>query len=119
MQLAEKRVKNEASRAARYQAAFRLGPNELDRSTGRIDWPRVLLDEQFDEERRQLDDLFERWFEYAGPPLGDVSEIERTSHRLSRALDWRLVECSPQEKLAAQKFLRGLKYEPLFRVQVL
>jgi len=117
--LAAKRVKNEAIRAARYQAAYRLGPDELNRSNGQIKWPRVLLDEQFDQERRQLDELFERYFEYAGPPMSDPSEITRTSDRLSQELKRSLAQCSLQEKQAAQKFLRGLKYEPLFRVQVL
>ena len=112
-------MKNEASRAARYQAAFRLGPNELDRSTGRIDRPRAPLDEQFDAERRQLDESFERWFEYAGPPLGDVLEIKRMSERLSLVLDRLLVACSPQGEAALCKKSCGLKYEPLFRSQVL
>lgn len=44
--LEEKRLKNEAKRLARFQEAFRLGSNELDRSTGRISWPTVLLDEK-------------------------------------------------------------------------
>lgn len=63
--------------------------------------------------------MFERYFEYAGPPLANLTEIERASDRLGLKLKRSLAEGSPQEKLAAQKFLRGLKYEPLFRVQVL
>lgn len=117
--LAVKRQKNEAIRAARYHAAFRLGPDKLDRSTGRINWPAILLENEFDEERRRLDQLFERYFEYAGQPLADISEIERTSNRLSHKLKRSQAGCSQLDKFAAQKFLCGLKYEPLFRVQVL
>lgn len=117
--LEAKRLKNLAARPEKYRVAYELSSDQLDRVRGKIAWPEALRAARYENLRHRLDELFREQAGYDGaPPTSDSSEIERESQRLIREFDRNRAEVSPKEYLAAQKFLRGLKYEPLFRSQV-
>jgi hypothetical protein len=110
--LAAQRAKNSALRHDRYRAAYRLSARQFDRTTGTIAWPALLLDEKYADVRTQIDELYRH--QVAGF-LGERSvEIERTVERLQTAVRRDFRNLDREDYHAAQKFLRGLKYEPEF-----
>lgn len=116
--LEAKRAKNESKRAEKYRAAYELSVDELDRVSGAIAWPEALKGDRYAGPRRRLEVLFQSLVGYVGPRKNCASDIERATQRLTRELQRRRRELPQDDYLAAEKFLRGLKYEPLFRSQV-
>jgi hypothetical protein len=105
----EKRVENSARRSRKY-GVYLLGPDELDRATGRNAWPELLHAVEYNGRRQRLDALFQA---RAGSNAtkGDEVEIDRSVERLIRELRRHSRDVDRNEYLATQDFLRGLKYE--------
>ncbi|MGD9634166.1 MAG: hypothetical protein AB7G28_03190 [Pirellulales bacterium] len=113
-----KREKNLASRAVRLQTAYELNVDELDRSTGTIFWPQALQAPQYAQQRERLDELYRRQAGYDNPTPSDARAIVAECDRLIRQSNHDRTKIAASDHSAAQRFLRGLKYEPLFRLQV-
>ena len=111
------RQKNIAARVEKLRNAFALKSDQLTRDTGTILWPSELQTSRYRELRQQLEELF-RQIRDGGLATVDSSSIELVTQRLIRELQSDRGEIPQRDYLAAQKFLRGLKYEPLFRSQV-
>jgi hypothetical protein len=93
-----------------YREAYHLGPNDLDVNTGTIAWPAALQCAQFDAERTQINELFQRHFSYGDPQAEMATQIARSVDQLSRTLGRSIGSLPRDQYSAAQKFLRGLKY---------
>jgi len=113
-----KRVRNEAVHSERYRVAYELSGDQLDRQSGRIVWPGALRSSQYEESRDQLEQLFRKLSSFDQPPRDLTGDVEHACEQLSRELSRNRAIVPAREYLASQKFLRGLKYEPLFRSQV-
>src|SRR3990172_6922068 len=113
-----KRRKNEAERQEKYQVAYQLSSDQLDRVSGEIVWPKALRAARYESLLQRLDVLFRKQAGYYGPQTNCSSEIENETQDLIRDFDRNRSEVPQTEYLTAQRFLRGLKYEPLFRSQV-
>jgi hypothetical protein len=88
----------------------RLGPQQLDPSTGKIYWPTALLDNSYDKPRKQLDELF-----VLRSHTGVSPEVSNTIRELSRSMQDDLKEqirsIPPNSYLEARKFLESLAWE--------
>ncbi len=113
--LAVKRQENLATRAQRYRNAYELTDLELDRAEGKIQWPVSLQLPQFEPHRQRLEKLFRRQTRYDLPKPSDTQRIERECERLIREARRSQTPENSSNYRAAQRFLLGLKYEPLFR----
>lgn len=100
-------------RATYYRDVYRLAGDELNRTTGAIDWPEALADTQFDKTRRKLDFLFRQRAKvtsYAGTdPF--AARILKLTEELKGELKQQVAELPPASYADAQKFVRGLIYE--------
>jgi len=117
-ELEAKRLKNKAARPEKYRLAYELSSDQLERVSGEIAWPEVLRTDRYEGSRRRLEELFRKQAGYDGPQTNCSPEIERESQSLIRDFDRNRSEVPQTEYLATQKFLRGLKHEPMFRTQV-
>jgi hypothetical protein len=82
----------------------------LDVNTGTIAWPAALQCAQFDAERTQINELFQRHFSYGDPQAEMATQIARSVDQLSRTLGRSIGSLPRDQYSAAQRFLRGLKY---------
>ena len=96
--------------ATEYKRAYALSAHELDLVTGTIHWPASLSSVKYERERRCLERLFRTLASYPEPQPELVAEIAREVDALVRALRTERCHLPRDEYLAAQKFLRGLKY---------
>jgi hypothetical protein len=111
--IAERRYANEAVRPAVYEV-YRLKPSQLDRSTGAIAWPKVLLAPAYDEERNLLDALFRKEANVGLNFSGNAVGVARYVRRLSENLRRNRASMTRADYFAAEKFLCGVKHEAEF-----
>jgi hypothetical protein len=109
--VAEGRSKLAARRLTVHRAAYRLSPIEFNTISGRISWPVVLQAAKYGRSRARLEELFRQHVGYGDPQPGTAQEIARCSDELIRGLRKDIGIVPRDEYLAAQKFLRGLKFE--------
>ena len=88
---------------------FMLRPDEINRATGQIAWPMILMSPVFHGPREQLNTLFVLRTQYPAPAA--EAEIDRSVQHLIRGLQRHVAHVDRGEYLAAQDFLRGLLYE--------
>ncbi len=105
----EQRRANEESWSARF-AVYRLDDDQLDRTTGAIEWPSALKPAEYAKLRGRLEELFRGQAGYGAVPFTG-SDIVRCTNTFSDELRRHRFEIDRVEYLAAQKFLSGLKYE--------
>ena len=110
-----KREENLSSRVERFRAAYELTATELDRSTGVIHWPAALQAPAYELHRQRLEELYCRQTGYDCPTPSDARAIQVECDRLIRESSRDQAKIASSDHRAAQRFLRGLKYEPLFR----
>jgi hypothetical protein len=111
--VAEGKAKLAERRLTVYRAAYRLSPSELNPITGQITWPVALRADKFAARRAHLEELFRQHVGYGDPQPGIAEDIARSTDELSRALRTDIATLPRDQYLAAQKFLRGLKFEAL------
>jgi hypothetical protein len=107
---AEGKAKFAELRATVYRRAYALEANELNPHTGEIYWPAALQAGKFECERRRVEQLFRILVSYPDPQPQVVEDIGRHVDALVRTLRTDMCSLPRDEYLAAQKFLRGLKY---------
>lgn len=116
--LESKRRKNLETRPERFRQAYELTSDELNRSTGIIRWPLLLQAQKYEQRRSKIEELFRRQYRYDRTIPCDARAIEVACDQLIRESDRNRSLVDAGEHVAAQRFLRGLKYEPLFRQQL-
>jgi hypothetical protein len=97
-------------RATTYRDAYRLSDRELNVKTGAISWPEALQGAKFSANRDRVEELFRQHVGYGAPQAKTAQEIARSVDQWSRSLRNDIATMRPEEYLAAQKFLIGLKY---------
>ncbi len=89
-----------------------LGPDAFDSVTGQINWPPVLQTPQFDEYRAELNELFEhRTLVGAASGRETSQQIKATTDAMRDELKEQITQMSPDDYIAARKFIDGLAYE--------
>ncbi len=88
-----------------------LSPSELDRVTGDVQWPRLLMQPQFASYRAELDPLFAKRAEYGESTWDDYMRIDRKTKEMQAELKKMIKHIPPQDYMAAKRFLEGLNYE--------
>jgi hypothetical protein len=92
---------------------------ELASARGRISWPDVLLDEEFSDARILLESLFAQRKPGAGAQGSSVSgEVQTVAVEMREKLQSRIRQMSPEQYLAARRFLEGLAYESRFPARI-
>jgi len=86
----------------------RLTKEQLDPSNGKINWPTILQQDQFLEQRVQLDSLFVKYHSSSQDIRGEVQIL---SEEMRAELKLLVQEVSPAEYMEAQQFIRSLVYE--------
>lgn len=122
--LGEQEVAKDNAERSRKQAAYReynrersdrrqsqrLSPTELEPTAGKISWPLALLDAQYTDTRKQLDELFEiRAKIHYHPQL--TKDIEGVAEKMEASLRKNISSHKPNDYLAARKFIEKLKSE--------
>jgi len=88
---------------------------ELASAPGRIYWPDVLLDEEFSDGRIQLESLFVQRKAGPGAPGSSISgEVQTVAAQMRGQLQSKIRQMSPEQYLAARRFLESLAYEARF-----
>ena len=92
---------------------------ELASARGRISWPDVLLDEEFSDGRIQLESLFAQRKASVSAPGSSVSgEVQTVAVQMRERLQAKIRQMSPEEYLAARRFLDSLAYESRFPARI-
>ncbi len=97
-------------RRTTHRDAYRLTANELNLATGQIAWPVALQGSSCDKRRNHMQELFRQLVTYGDSQSSTLSEITRSVELWSQELKGQRSSVSPQDYLAAQKFLTGIKY---------
>ncbi len=93
--------------AAKSDMAAPLGADMLHPETGKISWPKALLDNKFSSQRRELDRLFElRARTSAG--LDCQSQIEIATHEMADLLKTNIAKIPTSDYMKARKFLDSM-----------
>jgi hypothetical protein len=88
---------------------------ELASTPGRIYWPDMLLDEEFSDGRIQLESLFAQRKAGASAPGSSISgEVQTVAAQMREQLQAKIRQMSPEQYLAARRFLESLAYEARF-----
>jgi hypothetical protein len=88
----------------------RLEPDQLDPNSGELFWPEALLDDEYFRCRQKLEKLF-LLRTHASKPRHVSREIAAASQEMKSLLKTNIRELSPNEYIAARKFLDSLAYE--------
>lgn len=88
----------------------RLGPQQLDPSTGKIYWPEALLSPNFEKPRKQLDEQFVLRA-HTGTSIEVSEKIRDLSRTMQDDLKTEIRSMSPNIYLEARKFLDSLSWE--------
>jgi hypothetical protein len=102
-------------RISRASVPQRLNEEQFDSLRGMIAWPSLLRSKEFELERNQLNELFEKRLDY---PQDVSQEVKLAVDRMEGRLLLMVKESDQTEYAKAKKFLRGLSYESRFQTGV-
>ena len=88
----------------------RLGPSQLDPSTGQITWPSALEGPEYREGKNALQDLFMTRVFTSGSD-DTANKIYQTARDMQYLLKTHIDDMPPYEYLAARKFLESMAFE--------
>ncbi len=92
-----------------------LSATQLDRVTGSIEWPRLLMQDRYARTRDELDLLFEqRSAEGGSIGMDTYQEILSACNRLKAELKKNIRDYLPNDYVAASKFIDSLSFEARF-----
>jgi len=101
-----------AFRRAKEVTPDELTATQLDRVTGKIDWPRLLMDEQYAETRGQLDRLYAARSDASGNiGMDTYQRMLTTCEQLKAQLKKNIRDYLPNDYVAATKFVDSLAFE--------
>jgi hypothetical protein len=88
-----------------------LDPSQLDPVTGQIQWPEVLLSDDFNEYRQSLETLYGEWANASGKiNFSQFQEIQKSSKAMQNVLKGKLSDMPPQVFSQANAFLKRLEH---------
>jgi len=100
------------NRLAEIKRPDRLTLGQYSRQAGKLNWPAVLMDPLFEEERIALDEAFAQRQAF---DAGTDSRFYRTVSQLCKQLHEKMVnaidQMSTTDSISARKFLRSLEFE--------
>ena len=100
------------NRLAEIKRPDRLTLGQYSRQAGKLNWPAVLMDPLFEEERIALDEAFSQRQAF---DAGTDSRFYRTVSQLCKQLHEKMVsaidQMSTTDSISARKFLRSLEFE--------
>jgi hypothetical protein len=86
-----------------------LGPDMLDPVTGRITWPEVLEDNQYADQRKEIEQLFELRAK-TSHGAGTGQKIRTATGHMSEMLRKQIKDIPANDYIAARKFLDSLDF---------
>jgi len=93
----------------------RLPLASLDRNSGAISWPAVLMRPEFDDHRARLEHVFQgRSYYNSGAASQSYLEIKQEADRMMLTLQDRVYEIDPFAYVQAKNFIKGLSFEGRF-----
>ncbi|MCA9124704.1 MAG: hypothetical protein H6822_02725 [Planctomycetaceae bacterium] len=111
-ELGEKRERLASWLQQRNTEVPRLSESQLDRGTGEIWWPKVLMDEAFTEQRITLDELFAKRAEQGGLyTIADRNKVQNATVEMLDELRGRGAELHSSDKILARRFIETLANE--------
>ena len=100
------------NRLAELKRPDRLTQGQYSRQTRKLNWPVILTDPVFDEERIALDEAFAQRGAF---DAGTDSQFYRTTNQLCKKMREKMVDAIEQmsstDSISARKFLRSLEWE--------
>ncbi len=105
------RPKNERESLAKMIAAYQLTEKDFDRVSGAINWPCILLADEYREPREELDRLFRRTAADRVWPNENARRIIRSVERFRDIVRCNIDTMPTEEVFSAQRFLCGVKLE--------
>jgi hypothetical protein len=106
------RQRNEAANAQRASQApvyHGLGQNSYDRVSGKITWPELLMSVDFDEPRKEIDQLFELRSKTGGG-TDTAAKVRREVDKMNSRLRKDIEKVPANQYMAARKFLDAVDY---------
>lgn len=88
----------------------RLNASQLDPATGHISWPSALRDESFADQRKKIEELI-LLRNFTSSTSDVAGQLHSASRDMQADLKARINDLSPNEYIAARKFLDSLAYE--------
>lgn len=102
-------------RISRSRAPDRLNSSQFDSYTGRINWPVVLKENQYRQNRARIDHLYvEHIAAGGGINTYQYADIKALTSEMRTKLRTNLKNMPPEQYTYARKFLVGLQYEARF-----
>jgi len=111
----DRRTADDYRRYAHAAAPKRLSYSQLDPITGNLNWPPVLTDDEYSEDRQELDKLFAERAK-AGGAIGysNATKIRKTSDSLAAKLKSNIGSIPTGDYIAAKNFLTSVSTEASF-----
>ena len=108
----QQRQDRERRRQKQRPSVPRLSDNQLDRETGRIWWPEVLMDDAFKVQRFQLEDLFSKRAEKGlAFTIADRNMVQNAKDGVTGVLRARSQELNSSDRILAMRFVEALANE--------
>jgi hypothetical protein len=89
----------------------RLSPSELDSVNGRIQWPRLLREDEFAQSRGELEGLFRQWAYVGAASTEQIDAIRQRTDTMLAELQAQVRAVTPTDYLVAKRFIQSLAYE--------
>lgn len=88
-----------------------LSPSEMDFSTGRLNWPKLLTIPAFGDYRHDLEMLFVKRADHGGLGYDDQIRVRNATTMLLNDLKANIQAYPPADYMAARRFVESLAYE--------
>ncbi len=104
-------TREDLARYAKLRAPQRLSPSELDPLTGKIRWPVILLEDNFEGDRKNLDTIFAERSKNGYLRLKGINEATDATDQLAADMRKNIKEYPPQLYASTRRFLKSLRRE--------
>ncbi|MCE5301575.1 MAG: hypothetical protein LLF97_00535 [Planctomycetaceae bacterium] len=101
------------ARMARDGAPKPLAASQMDPINGRLTWPSILQQSQFDTQRTEVDQLFADRARFGGLNIADQQKVRQLLEEMFASLKSQVREVPPQLYVAGRTFLQSLSYAAL------
>lgn len=101
-------TREQLERLAKLRAPEPLSPSELDPLTGQIEWPLLLQQDDFAENRTKLDQLYAERAEKGHLTFDQMNQVKQVSTAMQYDLKANIDRYPPQQYVQSKKFLEGL-----------
>lgn len=103
-------TKEQLVRLASEGAPTPLGSHQVDPVTGEVDWPDLLQDEQFAQQRTTVEQLLGKRAQYGRLGITDSQQAGEAIESMSGKLKEQVRNVPPQQYTASSSFLKSLMY---------